>query len=145
MNITAVSKARYSNPHTNYQHYQISFPTAPTSSALRFLHLSMVVATGLLFALSVTLLGLVSHSLAYINSNTVQGNTSISGDVPNHDLTILLLPTNLDNGSYWAMFAAGTGGTIDAILILLLIFRHSLMFVLHLSIPDVGNSRKQQL
>jgi hypothetical protein len=96
----------------------------------------ILLLTCLLFAVSVTILGLISHSLAYTDSsyaaNTVatfqqtRSNYDADGTLNGTETsqnTFGLLPASLDSGSYWMIFAAGMGGVLDALLIALFMLR----------------------
>ena len=85
----------------------------------------LILATAcLLFAVSVTLLGLICHSLAYKDSSTAQNSVTVvsNGTIQN---TFAYLPASLNSGSYWIIFAAGLGGTLDAPLVILCALRRS--------------------
>ena len=92
--------------------------------------------TCLLFAVSVIILGLISHSLAYTDSSyaanavasfqqdrsTYDANGVVNGTETLRN-TFGLLPESLDEGSYWMIFAAGMGGVLDALLIAFFVLR----------------------
>jgi len=94
------------------------------------LRLSIIVIAGLLFAISLTLLGLVSHEFVYINSSTtihartVFTKESEYEDWPETLRTFASLPGTLNYGSLGLMIAAGCGGILDSILIIALAFRY---------------------
>jgi hypothetical protein len=86
--------------------------------------------SGLLFAISVTILGLISHSLAYTYgseaTNTeaeLQKTDDLLNGTKEMQNLFALLPARLDAGSYWIVFAAGMGGVLDAVLIISFMFR----------------------
>jgi hypothetical protein len=96
----------------------------------------LLLLTCLLFAVSVSILGLISHLLAYSDSsyaaNTVasfqQDRSAYDADgVVNGTETVRntfgLLPESLEEGSYWMIFAAGIGGVLDALLIAFFVLR----------------------
>lgn len=96
----------------------------PSTSMFGALHISMLIAACLLFAISVTLLGLVCNSLAYGDSSIAKNSVIAlsNGTVQN---TFAYLPASVDTGSYWIIFAAGLGGTLDAPLVIFCILRRA--------------------
>ncbi|MCJ1255367.1 hypothetical protein MMC24_003183 [Lignoscripta atroalba] len=88
------------------------------------LRVPMLVAAGLLFMISVTLLGLVSHTLAYSDSSTARNSVATFSDgiIQN---TFAYLPASLNSNNDWIIFAAGMGGTLDAPLISILLLKRT--------------------
>lgn len=81
------------------------------------LRTSILVVASLLFAVSVTLLGLICHSLVYENSSIAQDSVVIVSNGTTQN-TFAYLPARVDTGSYWIIFAADLGGTHDAPLVI---------------------------
>ena len=113
---------------------------------MNYLRVSMLALAGLLFALSVTLLGLICHSLAYIKSDashqtatfigtyeTFDANGRVNGTVTSQR-TLAYLPSKVETGSYWIIFAACMGGLLDSLLIVFFVVRRS-----SISIAKVGH------
>jgi hypothetical protein len=96
----------------------------------------LLLLTCLLFTVSISILGLISHSLAYTDSNYAANTVaSFQQDRETYDAngvangteslrnTFGLLPESLDEGSYWMIFAAGMGGVLDALMIAIFTLR----------------------
>jgi len=94
------------------------------------LRVSILIIAGILFAISLALLGLIGHEFAYINSSTTANAKTDFIDQPQYEdwpetlHTFASLPGTVDDGSLGMMIAAACGGTLDSLLIIALAFRY---------------------
>lgn len=72
------------------------------------------------FALAVSILGLSAHVLSSVGSSTNK-NSTVPITTENEQVNVPLLPDGLTTGTTIALMVDGIGGTIDSLLILLLL------------------------
>ncbi|UJR16884.1 hypothetical protein I4U23_003782 [Adineta vaga] len=122
------------------------------SFSMNLLRLSISVIAILLFLLSVILLGFICNSLAYVNGdasqhtatftniyNTYDINGQINGTVTSQR-TLAYLPSRVDIGSYWIIFAAALGGLLDSLLIIFFIIRRTPISITKTLVFDYFNA-----
>jgi hypothetical protein len=86
---------------------------------MTLLQTTRLASAAIVIALSVVLLGLIGHSLAFKPEGAM---TLSAGQMP---YSIAYLPYYLQQGSYFIIIAAGCGGVLDGFLVILLILKQT--------------------